>query len=296
MAEEIRIFRNDCQAQFRIIGIAEFLFFRKHPKSFSQINESEPAMGMASVLTIADIAEGLKQPGKSKKGLAKALGRQPSAVTELLKGNREIKAREVPIIVDYLGLTVALEKVPFATNVSNSLATSYDPDAEDMSRSGAAYEGGLFDVPAGEIPQVAAQLGLGLTADAHVIEIPVGGGSKAAVEVVDTWKIPETILRRRISGSLRSIHIVECRGDSMSPRIKDGDFVFIDTAQRTPSPPGVFALWDGMGQTLKNLEYIPNSEPPQVRIIPDNEKYSTYERNLEEVSIIGRYICRLTMD
>jgi SOS-response transcriptional repressor LexA len=294
MDEEIRIFRNDCQAQFRIIGIAEFLFFRKHPKSFSQINESEPAMGMATVLTIADIAEGLKQPGKSKKGLAKALGRQPSAVTELLKGNREIKAREVPIIADYLGLSAVPDRKLFGTNDSDSLVSSYDPEAENIG--GAVYEGGLFDVPAGEIPQVAARLGLGLTADAHVIEIPVGGGSKAAVEVVDTWKIPETILRKRIAGSLRSIHIVECVGDSMSPRIKDGDFVFIDTAQRTPSPPGVFALWDGMGQTLKNLEFIPNSEPPQVRIIPDNEKYSTYERNLDEVSIIGRYICRLTMD
>lgn len=47
------------------------------------------------------IETGLQKPGKSKKGLAAALGRFPSAVTNLMKGGRVIKANELPIIAAY---------------------------------------------------------------------------------------------------------------------------------------------------------------------------------------------------
>lgn len=48
------------------------------------------------------IERGLQKPGKSKKGLASALGRFPSAVTKLMQGERAIKADEIPVISDYL--------------------------------------------------------------------------------------------------------------------------------------------------------------------------------------------------
>lgn len=50
------------------------------------------------------IVEGLRKPGKSRSGLANALGRQPSMVTDLLKGKRELKASEIPIVAEYLGI------------------------------------------------------------------------------------------------------------------------------------------------------------------------------------------------
>jgi hypothetical protein len=56
-------------------------------------------------MDIREIQEGLKKPGKSKSGLAKALGRQPSAVTSLLKGERQLKAHEIKIIREYLELS-----------------------------------------------------------------------------------------------------------------------------------------------------------------------------------------------
>lgn len=162
---------------------------------------------------------------------------------------------------------------------------------------GALHEGGRAFIPEGEIPQVDTKLPMGgPAADAPTIEIPAGNGSIAAVPVIDTWKIPRNVLQRRLRGAVSSLHIVECEGDSMDPRIHDGDFVFIDTSRRVPSPPGIFALNDGFGQTLKRLELVPNSEPPRVKIIPENPRHETYERHLEEVKIIGRYLCRLTMD
>lgn len=48
------------------------------------------------------IKEGLKKPGKSKGGLAAAIGRSPSAATALLKGARQLKADEVHKVAAYL--------------------------------------------------------------------------------------------------------------------------------------------------------------------------------------------------
>lgn len=170
----------------------------------------------------------------------------------------------------------------------------YDPDADE--RPAALHSDGRINVPKGEIPEVHATLGMGHAEDAETISVPIGGQSVAALRVIDTWKIPERVLRRRLSGSMGHVHIVESLGDSMFPRIHDGDFVFVDTSSRAPSPPGIFALYDGIGQTLKHLELIPNSDPPRVKIIPENPRYDSYERALDEVTIIGRYLCRLTMD
>lgn len=51
---------------------------------------------------IAWIREGLDKPGKTQTGLAKALGRYPSAITQLLKGSRTLKADEIRIVARYL--------------------------------------------------------------------------------------------------------------------------------------------------------------------------------------------------
>ena len=45
---------------------------------------------------------GLRKPGKSQSGLARALGIAPAAINRALKGKRDIKARELPIISAYI--------------------------------------------------------------------------------------------------------------------------------------------------------------------------------------------------
>jgi transcriptional regulator with XRE-family HTH domain len=49
------------------------------------------------------IVNGLKKPGKTQRGIAKALGRDPAAVTRLLAGERQLKAAEIAKIASYLG-------------------------------------------------------------------------------------------------------------------------------------------------------------------------------------------------
>lgn len=65
------------------------------------------------------IRTGLKRPGKTQRGLAAALGVDPSQVNRLLKGDRRLRADEVEKIKRYLDIPViesssAIEKVPGA--------------------------------------------------------------------------------------------------------------------------------------------------------------------------------------
>jgi len=55
-------------------------------------------------MTIDWIRQGLRDTRKTRSGLAKALGRSPSAVTDLLNGTRRLRAEEIPVIAEYLGV------------------------------------------------------------------------------------------------------------------------------------------------------------------------------------------------
>jgi 3,4-dihydroxy 2-butanone 4-phosphate synthase/GTP cyclohydrolase II len=52
---------------------------------------------------VAWIKDGLSRPGKSQNGLAEALDVDPSSVSRLLKGARQVKTREIELISSYLG-------------------------------------------------------------------------------------------------------------------------------------------------------------------------------------------------
>ena len=56
------------------------------------------------MLDVDLIERALKRTGKSKGGLAAAMGVRPGAVSEILSGIRLIKASEIPLITSYLNL------------------------------------------------------------------------------------------------------------------------------------------------------------------------------------------------
>jgi transcriptional regulator with XRE-family HTH domain len=59
---------------------------------------------MVNVMVVDWIRQGLKDTGKTRSGLAKALGRSPSAITDLLNGSRRLRAEEISVIAEYLGI------------------------------------------------------------------------------------------------------------------------------------------------------------------------------------------------
>ena len=118
----------------------------------------------------------------------------------------------------------------------------------------------------------------------------MGGGSLVAddVEAGEPYHFQRAWIARHLRADPASLRIMHVEGDSMMPTLHDGDVVLVDTGRCAPTPPGIFVLFDGIGLVAKRLEHIPNSDPPQVRVISDNTFYSAYERTADEVNIIGR--------
>ena len=90
-----------------------------------------------------------------------------------------------------------------------------------------------------------------------------------------------------ISPGLRFLKI---RGASMEPVLSDGDAVMINIMDGITSLPAIFALFDGVGIMVKQIEVIPDSGPILARISTANTQSSAYQRNLNDIRIIGRVI------
>jgi phage repressor protein C with HTH and peptisase S24 domain len=95
-------------------------------------------------------------------------------------------------------------------------------------------------------------------------------------------------IRDRLKAAPSMLRVMAVEGDSMTPTLIDGDVILVDMNQRQPLPPGVFVLHDGMGLVAKRLEHVPMSDPPRVRIISDNPRYTPYDCTTDEINIVGR--------
>src|SRR3954463_8714657 len=79
-----------------------------------------------TMLDVGLIERGLEKPGKTKGGLATAMGVRPGAVSELFSGIRLIKASEIAPITEYLGLN----SVPIMGRVG--AGASIEPEHEQV--------------------------------------------------------------------------------------------------------------------------------------------------------------------
>jgi phage repressor protein C with HTH and peptisase S24 domain len=85
-------------------------------------------------------------------------------------------------------------------------------------------------------------------------------------------------------GDMRLMRVL---GDSMEPTLWHNDLLLVDTTRRSPSPPGVFVVFDGVGLVPKRLEYTPH-KTLHIRVGYDNSRYSGYERSTAEIMVVGR--------
>ena len=125
-------------------------------------------------------------------------------------------------------------------------------------------------------------------------EIDIDGNSALTEGVRGDWLLPDHVTREVMRAAPNHLRIFEVIGDSMEPRLFEGDRVFIDTRYRAPAPEGIFALWDGFSVVIKRVQIVRDSDPQQIRIISANASYENYEVTTDEVNIIGRYAGRLT--
>lgn len=132
--------------------------------------------------------------------------------------------------------------------------------------------------------EVHVAAGMGADGDAVIL------ANEEAGAVLGTFSFPRNSFREMVPGSSEGVRMIAVRGDSMVPTLCPGQRVMVDTADKTPSPPGVFVIWDGLGLVLKRIELIAGSDPMRIRISSDNPRYTAYERTLDEAHINGRVI------
>lgn len=94
-------------------------------------------------------------------------------------------------------------------------------------------------------------------------------------------------LVRELGARAKDLVVVPIRGDSMEPDFYGGDQVLIDRRDRDTSQPGAFALWDDDGYVLKLVERVPHKRG-WLRIFSANPRYSAYEIEEQEATIMGR--------
>lgn len=99
-----------------------------------------------------------------------------------------------------------------------------------------------------------------------------------------------TWISDRLSTKPNNIRLLFVEGDSMEPSLCHGDMVLLDLTKNSPSPPGIFVLFDGMGLTIKRLELISGSDTPMVRISSDNPQYDVAQQAIEDIQIVGRVV------
>jgi hypothetical protein len=64
----------------------------------------------------------------------------------------------------------------------------------------------------------------------------------------------------------------------------------INCSQTRPTPRGIFILDDGVGLVAKRIEIIPSTTPQMPHISIEKSAFSSYQRRIDEVYIVGRVV------
>lgn len=124
-------------------------------------------------------------------------------------------------------------------------------------------------------------------------------GGEPAQEVIAQWALPPSYVRNELNLSFDTADIISVRGDSMDDGSKfglsSGDRVIVDRADRDPSQGAIFAVWDGGGVIVKQVEPVRGSDPPRVICKSLNPRYEPFELVLDEnAHIIGRVAAKFS--
>lgn len=191
----------------------------------------------------------LRRLGVPQAEIAKAIGRERSVATKLLAGNRKLQIEELA--------PLALLADEYERREGHALFHAA-PEPNDPAMSYVAVE---------VLPTFA---GMG------------GGGTGDGDRI--TALLPRRLVEDELHAKPSDLLVIDLRGDSMEPIFFHGDQVVVDRRDVNPVQPGPFALWDGDGYVVKNVE----RQRGRYRIFSANPIYSEYTVEPEEVQIMGR--------
>lgn len=120
------------------------------------------------------------------------------------------------------------------------------------------------------------------------VELAAGHGALVESERITSRYAFRQEWVRKISSSPGSLALCLVRGDSMTPTLRDGDIVMIDTNRKTPNLNGIYSINLGGLAAVKRLEM---GLKDKIRIISDNvAEYPPYEADLSDIIIIGQIV------
>ncbi len=135
----------------------------------------------------------------------------------------------------------------------------------------------------------------------------MGGGGVPSREVrkdgrhtdplkAEGWLFPTNFVREELHAIPAHLLVLDTIGDSMAPTIASGERVIANTAHRTPTPDGLYAIRDAFGCiVVKRLQLLRTAQPTRVKIISDNPNHPTEEVPLNELEIVGKVMCCLKL-
>jgi len=107
------------------------------------------------------------------------------------------------------------------------------------------------------------------------------------------WIIPKDFISNNLNATPEGLVITEVKDDCMSPTMRVGDRVLIDTSHTKPTPAGVFAINDGFGVSLKRIAHLLHSNPPELRVTSDSSDEDAATVPASDLKILGRAVCVL---
>jgi len=204
-----------------------------------------------------EIVEALKRFAVPHDKIAEVIGRDRTTATKLVAGKRSIKATEIG---------------PLRALVEEAEREAGEAQAVRRSRPLADEEEGLIgDYVSVDVMPSYAGMGGGGT----------GEGDRAVA------RLPRRLIEEELRGHPEDFVLIDVRGDSMFPDFLHGDQILADKRDRDPRQPGSFALWDGDGYVVKLVERVPHKRG-WYRIFSANERYTAYEVEETEATILGR--------
>jgi len=122
------------------------------------------------------------------------------------------------------------------------------------------------------------------------ISIPSISSRMHIIDVAPPQRFHLEWIRQTLGANPSTLRFFTVQEDSMAPTLCQNDMVLIDTSLTQPTPPGIFALHDGIGIILKRMERVQKASQGILRVLSDNAHYAPYERTPEEIRIAGRVI------
>ncbi|HEY1630831.1 MAG TPA: S24 family peptidase [Rhizomicrobium sp.] len=202
---------------------------------------------------IADALKRRKYQGKTQRGLGHELNIGETDVSKIIKGRREVKAAELPLIERYLG-----ERAP----VHAEAETHVEPD----------------DAAPGYVPIAVYDLRASAGAGAVAIDADAIGHVMFAQDFI-----------AKAATKPSNLFVLEISGDSAMPTLYDGDHALVDRGQVDPRRSGLYVIRVDDVLQVKRISMHPTKK--SLSLISENPIYRSYDNiSPKDVVFVGRVI------